>query len=306
MQIYLPIAEISANVFLFLAMGGAVGFLSGMFGVGGGFLMAPLLIFSGIPPSVAVATSSNQIVASSASGAFAYWRRGAVDFKMGGVLLSGGFLGALLGVLVFRWLREVGQLDLTVGLCYVLFLGIVGGLMLRESLTHLRAPQHGSSSKADNDNRHVWIHGLPLRMRFHRSRLYISVIPPLVIGFSVGLLTAVMGVGGGFIMVPAMIYLLRMPTSVVVGTSLFQIVAVTGLTTILHALENQSVDIVLALLLLLGGAVGAQYGVRAGLKLEGEKLRALLSLLVLAVCARMAYGLVATPDDVFAIISELP
>lgn len=306
MQIYLPIAEISANVFLFLAMGGAVGFLSGMFGVGGGFLMAPLLIFSGIPPAVAVATSSNQIVASSASGAFAYWRRGAVDFRMGGVLVIGGLAGVFVGVWIFRLLRDLGQVDLAIGLSYVLFLGVIGTLMLKESLTVLRAQWTGKSAPSTGDNRHVWIHGLPLRMRFHRSRLYISIIPPMAIGFLVGLLTAVMGVGGGFIMVPAMIYLLRMPTNVVLGTSLLQIVAVTAFATIMHAVETQSVDLILALILLLGGAIGAQYGVRMGLKLKAEQLRALLALLVLGVCLRMAYGLVVTPDDPFSVVQVLP
>ena len=300
MQIYLPIAELSVNVLIILGMGGAVGFLSGMFGVGGGFLMTPLLIFAGIPPAVAVATEANQIVASSVSGALVHWRRRAVDIKMGVVLLSGGIVGSFLGVWIFSLLRSLGQVDLMISLCYVLFLGIIGGLMLIESLRAIKRSKGGADAPTRKSGQHNWIHGLPFKTRFRSSKLYISVIPPVAIGASVGVLAAIMGVGGGFIMVPAMIYLLRMPTNVVVGTSLFQIIFVTGLVTILHSVQNQTVDAVLALLLLAGGVIGAQFGARAGQKLRGEQLRALLALMVLAVCVRLALGLLLTPSELFS------
>ncbi len=302
MQIYLPIAEISVNIFLILGMGGAVGFLSGMFGVGGGFLMTPLLIFTGIPPAVAVATEANQIVASSVSGALAQWRRGNVDVKMGTILLGGGVVGAVIGVQIVKILRQIGQVDLIISLSYVTFLGIIGSLMLVESLNAIRKSRGAEGgAPTRRPGQHNWIHGLPFKQRFKRSKLYISAIPPLIIGVLVGFLAAIMGVGGGFVMVPAMIYLLRVPTNVVVGTSLFQIVFVTALTTILHATQNQTVDAVLALLLMTGGVIGAQFGVRVGQKLKGEELRALLALLVLLVCIRLGYNLIATPDDLFSI-----
>jgi len=300
-QIYLPIAELPVNVFLILGMGAAVGFLSGMFGVGGGFLMTPLLIFTGIPPVVAVATQANQTVASSISGVVAHWRRGAVDFKMGGVLLIGGIIGAFTGVYLFRYVRELGQVDLMISLSYVLFLGVIGSLMLNEGVRAVLAVRSGRSAKLADRAHHSWVHGLPLRMRFHRSKLYISAIPPVVIGLFVGILVAIMGVSGGFIMVPAMIYLLRMPTNVVIGTSLFQIIFVTGLVTILHSVENQSVDVLLAFLLLLGGVVGAQFGARAGQKLRGEQLRALLGFIVLAVALRLGFDLVVEPADLYSL-----
>ncbi|HEY5598744.1 MAG TPA: sulfite exporter TauE/SafE family protein, partial [Kiloniellales bacterium] len=251
MQIYLPIAEMSVNIFLLLGMGGGVGFLSGLFGVGGGFLMTPLLIFIGVPPAVAVGTEANQIVASSVSGVLAHWRRGNVDFKMGFVLLLGGFAGSTLGVGLFSFLRELGQIDLVISLSYVVFLGIIGGLMFLESLRAMRR-RKAAAGQRRKLHQHIWIHGLPLKMRFRRSKLYISALMPLAIGFLVGVLSAIMGVGGGFIMVPAMIYLLGMPTSVVVGTSLFQIIFVTANVTFLQAYANQTVDVVLALLLLTG------------------------------------------------------
>lgn len=301
MQIYLPIAEMSVNILLLLGMGCAVGFLSGMFGVGGGFLMTPLLIFTGLPPAVAVATEANQIVASSVSGALAHWRRKSVDFKMGGVLLAGGAVGSVFGVALFSRLKELGQIDLFISLCYVLFLGVVGALMLYESLQAIRHAKAGDLPPRRKPGTHTWVHGLPFKMRFRRSKLYISAIPPLIIGFMVGVLAAIMGVGGGFIMVPAMIYILRMPTNVVVGTSLFQIIFVTGLVTILHATNTQTVDAMLALLLLSGGVVGAQFGARVGVKLKGEQLRALLALLVLAVCLRLGWDLVIKPDDLFSL-----
>ena len=298
MNIYLPIAEISVNVFLLLGMGGAVGFLSGLFGVGGGFLMTPLLIFIGVPPAVAVATEANQIMAASVSGVLAHWRRGNVDFRMGGVLLFGGTLGSVFGVWLFTLLRGLGQVDLVISLCYVVLLGVVGTLMFVESSRALfrRRRQVDVRRKL---HQHHWMHGLPLKMRFRKSKLYISALLPILIGFVVGVLAAIMGVGGGFIMVPAMIYLLGMPTSVVVGTSLFQIIFVTGTVTFLQATENQTVDAILALILLTGGVIGAQIGTRVGTRLRGEQLRVLLALLVLAVCGKLAYDLVATPSDVF-------
>ena len=303
MNFYLPIAEMSANVFVFLGMGAAVGFLSGMFGVGGGFLMTPLLIFSGIPAAVAVGTEAAQIVASSVSGAVAQYRRKNVDVKMGMVLLSGGIVGSIIGVQVVKILRQIGQFELFVSLSYVTFLGVIGALMLTEALNTMRKSRGGKPASAHRPGQHSWIHGLPFKMRFHRSKLYISAIPPLMIGAFVGFLGAIMGVGGGFIMVPAMIYLLRVPTNVVVGTSLFQIVFVTAATTILHATQNHTVDIVLAMLLMVGGVVGAQFGAVAGEKLKGEELRALLAGLVLLVCLRIGYGLITTPSELFSLSS---
>ncbi|MGD9784601.1 MAG: sulfite exporter TauE/SafE family protein [Hyphomicrobiaceae bacterium] len=300
MSFYLPIAEMSANIFLYLGMGAAVGFLSGMFGVGGGFLMTPLLIFSGIPAAVAVGTEAAQIVASSVSGAIAQYRRKNVDIKMGVVLLLGGIVGSAIGVQVVKILRQIGQFELFVSLIYVTFLGIIGTLMLIEALNTMRKSKGGKVS-ARRPGQHSWIHGLPFKMRFHRSKLYISAIPPLMIGAFVGFLGAIMGVGGGFIMVPAMIYLLRVPTNVVVGTSLFQIVFVTAATTVMHATQNFTVDIVLAMLLMIGGVIGAQFGAVAGEKLNGEQLRALLAGLVLLVCLRIGYGLIVTPSDPFSI-----
>ena len=301
MQIYLPIAEMSVDVFLLLALGGGVGFLSGLFGVGGGFLMTPLLIFIGIPPAVAVGTEANQIVASSVSGVLAHWRRGNVDFKMGAILTVGGFVGSSLGVLLFSFLRQIGQIDLVILMSYVFFLGIIGMLMLIESLRAMRRRRASSASGRQKLHKHTWIHGLPLKMRFHRSKLYISAILPLSIGFVVGVLAAIMGVGGGFIMVPAMIYLLGMPTVVVVGTSLFQIIFVTANVTFLQAYANQTVDVVLALLLLTGAVIGAQLGAKAGSRLHGEQLRGLLALMVLGVCGKLLYDLLVTPADIYSL-----
>ncbi len=299
MNIYLPIAEVSVNALVLLGLGGGVGFLSGIFGVGGGFLMTPLLIFIGIPPAVAVATEANQIVASSFSGVLAHWRRRTVDFKMGFVLLLGGLVGSAIGVQIFSWLREIGQVDLLVALCYVIFLGIVGALMFVESVSALRKAK--KTARRTVRKRHNWVHGLPIKIRFRASNLYISAIPPFGVGLLVGILAAIMGVGGGFIMVPAMIYLLGMATTVVVGTSLFQIMFVTGATTLLHAITNQTVDAVLAVILLIGGVVGAQIGVRVGPRLKAEQMRILLALLVLAVCAKLGFDLVTTPDELFTL-----
>ncbi len=299
MQIYLPIAEISVNALLLLALGGGVGVLSGLFGVGGGFLLTPLLIFIGIPPAVAVASQANQIVASSLSGALAYWRRRAVDVKMGLVLLAGGVVGSFFGVRLFALARDFGQVELMVSLCYVVFLGAVGGLMMVESVRTLRAARRPGG--VPKKRGHGWALKLPFKMRFRESKLYISAIPPLLIGLAVGVLAAVMGVGGGFIMIPAMIYILGMPTSVVIGTSLFQITLLAGFTTLLHAVETQSVDVVLAVLLIVGSVFGAQFGAVLGAKLRGEQLRFLLAALVLLVCAKLAVDLVLTPEDLYSL-----
>ncbi|CAH0339394.1 sulfite exporter TauE/SafE family protein [Rhizobium sp. CECT 9324] len=301
MTIYLPIAELSVNIFIILGMGAAVGFLSGMFGVGGGFLITPLLIFYNIPPVVAVATGANQVVASSVSGAITHFRRGTLDMKLGFVLLAGGLVGATIGVVIFSWLRRLGQLDLIISLLYVVFLGTVGGLMLVESLRAMRRAARNETISLKRPGQHNWVHRLPFKMRFKKSKIYLSVIPLIALGFAIGILTSIMGVGGGFIMVPAMIYLLRIPTNVVVGTSLFQIIFTTAYTTIVQAATNFSVDIVLAFVLMVAGVIGAQYGVRVGQKLRGEQLRALLGLLVLAVGVRLAIELVLTPDDIYSL-----
>ncbi len=300
MQIYLPIAEVSVNAFLLLGLGGMVGILSGMFGVGGGFLMTPLLFFIGIPPAVAVATEANQIVASSFSGVLAHFRRKTVDFRMGTVLLVGGLVGAALGVVVFNYLKSLGQVDLLVTLCYVVFLGVIGSLMFVESLNALRKVKKGGGAPAKRRQR-GWIHAMPLKMRFRTSGLYISVIPPVLVGLCVGVLSAIMGVGGGFIMVPAMIYLLGMPTKVVVGTSLFQIIFVTAFTTMLHATTNYTVDVVLAVLLLVGGVIGAQIGTVIGARMPAEQLRVLLAALVLVVCGKLALDLLLEPSELYSL-----
>ncbi|KUJ78338.1 sulfite exporter TauE/SafE family protein [Ruegeria profundi] len=300
MQIYLPIAEVSVNAFLLLGLGGMVGVLSGMFGVGGGFLMTPLLFFIGIPPAVAVATEANQIVASSFSGVLAHLRRKTVDLRMGTVLLVGGLTGAGLGVVVFNYLKSLGQVDLLVTLCYVIFLGVVGSLMFIESLRALRKSRKGIAAPSKRRQR-GWVHSMPFKMRFRTSGLYISVIPPILVGLCVGVLSAIMGVGGGFIMVPAMIYLLGMPTKVVVGTSLFQIIFVTGFTTMLHATTNYTVDIVLAVLLLIGGVVGAQIGTVIGARMPAEQLRVLLAALVLVVCGKLALDLLIEPSELYSL-----
>jgi len=297
-QIYLPIAEVSVNAFLILGLGGLVGILSGMFGVGGGFLITPLLFFVGIPPAVAVSTSANQIVASSFSAVLAHIRRRTVDFRMGFVLLIGGLLGSAVGVWIFTLLRNLGQVDLLVSLCYVVFLGIIGLLMFVESLRAMRSSRSG---KVPKRKKHNWVHALPIKMKFRTSGLYISVIPPILVGAAVGILSAIMGVGGGFIMVPAMIYLLGMPTKVVIGTSLFQIIFTTAFTTILHATTNYTVDMLLAVLLLLGGVVGAQFGAKLGAYLKAEQLRVLLAVLVLAVCGKLALDLLLQPAELYSV-----
>ena len=301
MLIYLPIAEVSVNAFVLLGLGGLVGVLSGMFGVGGGFLMTPLLFFIGIPPAVAVATEANQIVASSFSGVLANIRRRTVDFKMGTVLLVGGLFGVSVGVVIFNFLRSLGQVDLLVKLCYVVFLGVVGGLMFVESLRAIRRAKAGGGTSGARRKRHNWVHNLPFKTKFRVSGLYISAIPPLMVGFTVGVLAAIMGVGGGFIMVPAMIYLLGMPTKVVIGTSLFQIIFVTAYTTMLHATTNFTVDMVLAVLLIIGGVIGAQIGSLIGARMQAEQLRILLAVMVLGVCLQLALGLVLHPGELYSI-----
>ncbi len=303
MTVYLPIAEISVNAFIILGMGAAVGFLSGMFGVGGGFLITPLLIFYNIPPAVAVATGANQVVASSFSGALSHFRRGSLDLKLGSALLAGGLAGASVGIFLFTLLRQLGQLDLIISLLYVVFLGVVGGLMLVESVNSLIRAAANKPVSLRKPGQHNWVHRLPFKVRFKRSKIYLSIIPVLALGFGVGVLTSIMGVGGGFIMVPAMIYLLHVPTNVVIGTSLFQIIFVTAFTTVVQATTNQTVDVFLAGLLMIAGVIGAQYGVRVGQKLRGEQLRALLALLVLAVGVRLALNLVLTPDEYYSVVT---
>ncbi len=308
MYIYLPIAEIPVNVISVLLLGGVAGVLSGMFGIGGGFIMTPFLIFMGISPSVAVATSANQIIAASVSGFQAHWRRGNVDFKMGFFLLIGGIVGSTLGVRLFAYLKSLGQIDLVIALLYVVFLGSIGASMALESYRSLKEQEADESLppvKKKHRNRMQWVQYLPFKTRFPRSQLYVSALLPLMIGVVVGVMVSIMGIGGGFVMIPAMIYLLGMPTSVVIGTSLFQIIFTTSHVTLLHAVNTQSVDILLALLLLTGSVVGAQYGTRYGARMSAEKLRWLLALMVLAVCARLAYGLFVVPDSIYSVDVEI-
>lgn len=305
MQLYLPIAEVSVDAFLILGLGGIVGFLSGMFGVGGGFLITPLLFFIGIPPAVAVATGANQVVASSVSGVLAQLKRKAVDFRMGLVLMLGGFAGSAFGGLVFAWMTQLGQIDLFVQLSYVLFLGLIGAMMFQESLRSLLRARNMGAVPIRRAHVHTWVHRLPLKVKFRTSGLYISVIPPLLVGGLVGFMAAIMGVGGGFILVPAMIYLLGMPTKVVVGTSLFQIIFVTGFTTLMHAITSQTVDMLLAVLLIAGGVIGAQMGTRVGVRLRAEQLRILLAVLVLAVSFKIALDLLLQPSELYSITPGL-
>ena len=298
MQLYLPIAEVSVNAFVLLGLGGLIGFLSGMFGVGGGFLITPLLMMIGVPPGVAVATGANQVVASSISGALAQFKRRAVDLPMGAVLTGGGLAGSTLGGYVFDLMSRLGQTDVFVQLSYVLFLGLIGSMMLVESINSLRRTGKAQIRRA---HVHSWVHRMPFKMKFRASGLYISVIPPLLVGAAVGFLSAIMGVGGGFVMVPAMIYLLGMPTKVVVGTSLLQITFVTGYTTLVHAVTHHTVDMMLALLLIIGGVIGAQIGARVGVRLKAEQLRILLSILVLVVAVKIGFDLLLTPAELYSV-----
>lgn len=301
MQLYLPIAEWPVNMFMIFGVGGAVGFISGMFGVGGGFLLTPLLVFSGISPAVAVASVSAQVVASSASGALSYWRRKLIDWKLAAYLLVGGMLGSGVGVEVFALLRKVGQLDLVIGLCYVVFLGFVGTFMTWESIGTILANRSQNVPPPKKLRQHGMLHGLPLQVRFPRSHLVISAIPVLALGLGIGFLGTLLGIGGGFLIVPAMIYLLKVPAAIVVGTSLVQMVATMSFATFLQAASNHTVDIVLAFLLMIGGVIGAQFGAQIGQRLKGEQLRALLGLLILAVGIRFAVELVVTPADRFSL-----
>ncbi|MFC0240961.1 sulfite exporter TauE/SafE family protein [Rhodopseudomonas telluris] len=301
MQLYLPIADLPVNVLLILAMGAAVGFVSGMFGVGGGFLMTPLLIFIGISPAVAVASVTSHMAASSFSGALSYWRRRAIDPMLAFVLLCGGIAGTALGVWFFALMRSVGQLDLMIALSYVVLLTAVGGLMVYEGLRAILRTRRGQVALAGRTGNRNWIHALPLKIRFKRSKMYLSVIPVLTIGLMIGFIGAVMGVGGGFILVPMLIYLLRVPTSMVVGTSMVLTLVTMLIATVLHAATNHLVDAVLALILMIGGVTGAQFGARAGQRIRGEQLRLLLGLLVLAVGIRFAIELGIRPDELFTL-----
>ena len=299
MDIYLPIAEVSVNWPVLVLLGALVGFVSGLFGIGGGFLMAPVLVFLGIPPTVAVASQASHVVASSTSGVIRYSGQGAVDYRMGGIMALGGALGAIGGVEVFRWLRLLGQADLVVAVSYLLFLGSIGLLMLYESLSEILRRRRGEPPPRKDRRRPLWLYGLPFKVRFPRSGLYISAIPPLGLGIFAGILSAIMGVGGGFFLVPAMLYVLRMRAGVVVGTSLFQIIITTAITTVLQAGRNQTVDIVLSTILLVGGVVGAQFGARYSGKFRAEELRAVLGLIVLLVGMQMGLDLFVRPSDLF-------
>lgn len=313
MQIYLPIAELPVNIFLLFGLGGLGGILAGMFGIGGGFLITPLLMFIGIPPTVAVATSTNQIIASSLSGFLAHWYRNNVDLKMGFNLLVGGLLGSSLGVWLFATLKTLGQIDLVISISYVIFLGFIGILMGIESSRSVmkkRAADNDDTEKKINSqggNVGLWLRSIPLPMQayFPRSELHISIFLPIIIGTLAGIIVSILGMGGGFIMIPAMIYLLGMPTGVVVGTSLFTIVFTTGIATVLHAVNTQAVDIVLGFILILGGVIGAQIGTVIGLKIPADRLRVLLALMVLAVCIRLGLELVLEPDNLFEVITIL-
>ncbi len=295
MLVYLPIAELPVNALVMLALGGAVGFLSGMFGVGGGFLMTPMLIFAGVPSAVAVATGANPLIASSITGTIAQYRRKNVDVKLGMYLLAGGAFGALIGVQIVKYLRQTGQIDLSIALLYVVFMSAVGGMMFVESIRALRKVRQGQPA-ARRSAHHNWIHRLPFKTRFKASKLYISAMPAIALGALVGLMSGVMGVGGGFVMVPILIYLLRVPTNVAIGTSLFQVIFVSAITTVLQAAANQTVDIALALILMVGGVIGAQAGAAAGQHLRAEQLRLLLAILVLSVGLRLTVGLFAPPE----------
>jgi uncharacterized membrane protein YfcA len=300
-QVYLPIADLPVNIFVVFAMGIAVGFISGMFGIGGGFLMTPLLIFLGISPAVAVATVSSHIAASSFSGAITYWRRKALDLSLAAMLLIGGIAGTAAGVWLFTYLRALGQLDLTISLSYVLLLGSVGGLMVAEGVRAIIRSRHGKPVELRRPGSHTWFHGLPFKLRFKQSRIYVSSIPVVTIGFIMGFIGAIMGIGGGFLLVPMLIYFLRVPTNVVIGTSMVLTLVTMATATVLHSITNHLVDVILALILMVGGVMGAQFGARAGQKMRGERLRLMLGVLVLAVGLRFAVDLVMTPDDLYSI-----
>ena len=301
MDVYLPIANLSVNALIIVGLGGLVGFLSGMFGVGGGFLTTPLLIFYGIPPTVAAASASTQVTGASVSGVLAYGRRKGVDYHMGVVLVAGGIIGTLLGAQIFRLLQAIGQIDTVINIVYVLLLGSIGGMMANESIRAILATRSGRPIPAKKRRHHPLVASLPMRWRFYRSGLYISPLAPLILGCVTGILTILLGVGGGFIMVPAMLYLLGMGAQVVVGTSLFQILFVTMAATMIHSMTTKAVDIVLAVLLLVGSVTGAQLGVRFAQRLKPEMLRFLLSVMVLLVALRLAIGLGWQPDEIYSV-----
>lgn len=306
MPIYLPIAELSVDLFFLIGIGAAIGFISGLFGVGGGFLLTPLLLFSGVPAPVAVASVTGQVVASSTSGAISYIRRDALDLKLSAFLVAGGLFGSLAGVWIFGLLRAFGQLDLFISLGYLTFLGAIGSLMMVESVRSiLRARVPSAPTPRRLPGQHPWVQVLPLRTRFRKSRLYISVLPVLMIGFLIGIIGALLGIGGGFILVPALVYLLRVPGNVVVGTSLLHLLAVMATTCLLHAIQSQSVDILLAFCLMVGSVAGAQFGASAGQHLRGEQLRALLAIIVLGVAFRFALALLVAPQDSYSMSAAL-
>jgi uncharacterized membrane protein YfcA len=304
-QIYLPIAELPVSIFLVLGMGLAVGFISGMFGIGGGFLMTPLLIFIGIPPAVSVASVTSHIAASSFSGAISYWRKRAIDIALALMLLGGGFVGTAVGVWLFTKLRTLDQLDLVIGLAYVTLLSVVGSLMVYEAARAILRERHGMPPTLRRPGSHTWFHGLPFKVRFKRSKIYVSAIPVWAIGFVIGFVGAIMGIGGGFLLVPMLIYLLRVPTATVIGTSMVLTLVTMASATVMHAATNHQVDAVLSLILMTGGVIGATFGARTGQRMRGERLRMLLGLLVLAVGLRFAYSLIVEPDDLFSIRAVL-
>jgi len=300
-QLFLPIADIPVNVFLILAMGAAVGFVSGMFGIGGGFLMTPLLIFVGISPAVAVASVSSHMAASSFSGALSYWRKRAIDPALSAVLVCGGVTGTALGVWIFALLRSVGQLDLIIALSYVALLTTVGTLMFLEGARAILRARRSNTAITRRPRAQGWILSLPLKMRFKRSKIYLSVIPVVAVGLFVGFLGAIMGIGGSFLLIPIMIYVLRVPTSTVIGSAMVLTLVTMVVATILHAVTNHLVDAVLALVLMVGGVIGAQFGARAGQRIRGEHLRLLLGLLILSVGVRFAVELVIRPNELYSI-----
>lgn len=302
MDVYLPIANLAVNGLVIVALGALTGILSGMFGVGGGFLTTPLMIFYGIPPTVAAASAASQVTGASVSGVFAHARRGGVDYQMGGVMVGGGIIGTAIGAGLFRLLQELGQIDVVINVLYVLLLGGIGYVMAKESLQALRAQKSGVAVPARKRRHHPMVASLPMRWRFYRSGLYISPLAPLLLGVFTGILTMLMGIGGGFVLVPAMLYILGMSANVVVGTSLFQILFVTMATTMMHALTTRAVDIVLAALLLIGSVSGAQVGAQLAQRIPAEKLRFVLAAIVLLVALRMALGLGWQPDEIYTVI----
>lgn len=301
MDVYLPIANLSVNGLVIVALGALTGILSGMFGVGGGFLTTPLMIFYGIPPTVAAASAASQVTGASVSGVFAHTRRGGVDYQMGGVMVAGGIIGTLIGAAMFRLLQQLGQIDIVINLLYVLLLGGIGGVMARESWQAVKAQKAGTPLPARKRRHHPMVASLPLRWRFYRSGLYISPLAPLLLGIFTGILTMLMGIGGGFVLVPAMLYILGMSAGVVVGTSLFQILFVTMATTMMHAMTTKAVDIALAVLLLIGSVSGAQIGAQLAQKMPAERLRFVLAAIVLVIAARMALGLGWRPDEIYTV-----